>query len=690
MNSIYIFFRHFFKTALILITTFLIIASLIFYNNSDNTFFYQSTDAVKTNNLLGSFGANIAAILLYFFGPVIYLYIFVLLSVPHLFYKFGNLKKIRSRISPLICFLCLLSTISYIYDFDFNKNFSHHGLIGYLGGKLILSVFEYNIAQFFLFVLLMANLILLMQFNWITDLKFIFKKIKTLIQKNKKITVEIKETVSQNDITKDLFWNNYINNKDFINNDKTIEKNISQDTNYHLPILEETNINYKEQKNQLEEENQVKANILQTKLEKFGICGKIVNIINGSLVTLFEYEPSIDTKISNILSLEDDLALALQATSLRILAPIAGKSVVGFEVANSSPKPVYFNNIINNFSKGQKELKLPMVLGKDTMSNNIVIDLSTLPHLLIGGSTGAGKSVGLNVMLSTLLCTRSPQQVKLILIDPKRLEFSSYANIAHLLFEVVTDASKVVEVLKWTVMTMEERYKIMAKSGVKNKEEYSKLNMGEDGFDPMPYIVIIVDELADLMMIVGKEIETLIARLAQMARASGIHLIIATQRPSVDVITGLIKVNFPCRISFKVTSKVDSRTILDRMGAQSLLGKGDMLYLDPKGMVSRIHGAYISNDEVGSIVEQIKMQVSASYEKIEQISVIDTECQKDELLESVMAFIKTKDEISISLLQRIFKIGYNRSARIIEHLEQLGKIHPAIGSKMRKINKDNY
>ena len=432
-----------------------------------------------------------------------------------------------------------------------------------------------------------------------------------------------------------------------------------------------------------------RAQTLEQKLDRFGIKGKVVKITHGPAVMLFEYQPSIDTKISTILAREDDLALALQAMSLRIIAPIPGRSVIGFEVAHNRRKPVLFSQQLKSNAWTSCTAALPLVLGKDTLGLDVVIDLATLPHLLVAGSTGSGKSVGLHTMVMSLLCSRSPDEVQFILIDPKRLEFAAYADIPHLVFPIVTDPRRAIAALKWAVEMMEDRYALMAQASVRNCAEYnSKLQPQDEAY--LPLIVIIIDELADLMMTAGKEVEQSIARLAQMARAAGIHLIAATQRPSVDVITGLIKVNFPSRIAYKVTSKVDSRTILDMMGAEKLLGKGDMLFLDTKGAIHRVHGAFVTDAEIQAVVQHVKAQRTVSYQELisfknETASSDDS----DELFQEVVNYIKNKDEISISLVQRVFRIGYNRSARIIDQLESYGYILPADGGKNAQSFKRN-
>lgn len=437
------------------------------------------------------------------------------------------------------------------------------------------------------------------------------------------------------------------------------------------------------------DENKQLAITLEEKLERFGVYGKVVSIKPGPVITLFEYQPDIDAKVSKILALEHDLAMALEAMSVRIIAPIPGTNKVGFEVANKERKSVRMGDIIRSLAFQRSKAALPLVLGQDTTGENVIVDLLDMPHLLVAGSTGSGKSVALNAMLASLLCKLPPDELKLIIIDPKRLEFAAMHDIAHLLFPVITEARRAAPVVRWLVRVMEERYEMMAAQGVRSIYDYKKMCKEKNQQDELPYIVMIIDELADLMMVAGKDIEDSIARLAQMARAAGIHLIIATQRPSVDVLTGVIKVNFPSRMSFRVTSKVDSRTILDTGGAESLLGKGDMLFMNAQSArMRRVHGAYVSDAEVHAMANHIRAQQKVEYTDLQEaISAYKTEAEvaDEPLLPEVLEFLESVDEISISSLQRRFKIGYNRSARLMELLEQQGKIMPASGSKMRKV-----
>ena len=440
---------------------------------------------------------------------------------------------------------------------------------------------------------------------------------------------------------------------------------------------------------QIGAEHQEQAMRLEEKLAQFAVAGRVVSIKPGPVVTLFEYEPEAKTKISKILSLENDLALALRATGIRIIAPIPGRSVVGFEVSNRQIQDVLLGSVIQHDDYNNFSGILPLALGVDTIGTPVIADLTRMPHLLVAGSTGSGKSVSINTMLLSLLYRCSPSDVRLILIDPKRLELSTYADIAHLLFPIVVDSFKVPPVLRWVVEQMEERYRRMAEQGVRDLDGYNEA-MCEGGGDTLPRIVLVIDELADLMLTVGREVEELIVRIAQMARAAGIHMIVATQRPSVDVVTGLIKVNFPSRISFRLASKADSRTVLDCSGAEHLLGRGDMLLLDGShARVRRVHGAYVSDEEMHSVVSCVREYGLPVYEEVLSSRTDDSVgmmgAEDEQLYEQVEAFVKDEEEISISLLQRKFSIGYNRSARIVERLEAQGVVTPCVGGKMRKV-----
>lgn len=482
------------------------------------------------------------------------------------------------------------------------------------------------------------------------------------------------------------------NNQDTMSDDEDTVSEVCEEKRsafaYELPRIETVFSVSKLPIKQDMQAHKLQAILLEQKLARLGINGSVVCISSGPVVTLYEYQPEDDVKVSKILALDNDLALALKAHSLRIIAPIPGKNVVGFEVANQQRKIVPFGSIAQSLVFKSCSYQLPLILGRDTVGAVVITDLASSPHLLVAGSTGSGKSVCLNAMLSTLLLCKRPDECKFILIDPKRLEFMPYADIGHLLFPIITDAKLAIQSLSWLTGEMERRYTLLADHQVRNITDYNRY-CKKTGDKLLPYIVVVIDELADLMMVCGKEIEHWITRLTQMARAAGIHMIVATQRPSVDVITGLIKVNIPSRIAFQVTSKIDSRTILDAIGAERLLGKGDMLaQLGNNTSLRRIHGAYIEDSAITDLVKQVAGQARPEYIDLTAIAqACDSQKTSDDLLPEVEGFIDTVDEISVSLLQRKFHIGYNRSARMVEMLEQKGRLMPQTGSKMRKVVK---
>ncbi|GAB6073994.1 hypothetical protein JCM15786_06510 [Nautilia lithotrophica] len=423
-----------------------------------------------------------------------------------------------------------------------------------------------------------------------------------------------------------------------------------------------------------------KIKILIEKLKQFKIEGDVVRYYVGPVVTTFEFKPLPHIKVSKILALQDDLAMALKAQSIRIQAPIPGKDVVGIEIPNEKVETIYLREILESDIFKKAKSPLTIALGKDIVGAPFVTDLKKLPHLLIAGTTGSGKSVGINAMILSLLYRNSPDELKFLMIDPKMLEFSIFNDIPHLLTPVITEPKKAIMALNSMVKEMERRYKLMSKARVKNIEGY---NAKVSDNEKMPYIVIIIDELADLMMTSGKDVEYSIARLAQMARASGIHLIVATQRPSVDVVTGLIKANLPSRISFKVGQKIDSKVILDQFGAESLLGRGDMLFTPPgiTGLI-RLHAPFTSEEEIERVVEYLKSQRIADYDTIIVNTISESEMLEeiddlDELFEEAKEIILKEKRTSISYLQRRLNIGYNRAANIIEQMERMGILsHP--------------
>ncbi|MFZ1983797.1 MAG: DNA translocase FtsK [Desulfatitalea sp.] len=450
------------------------------------------------------------------------------------------------------------------------------------------------------------------------------------------------------------------------------------------------------------------SKLLEKKLEDFGVHGQVVAVTPGPVITTFEYAPAPGVKINKIVNLADDLALALRAISVRIVAPIPGKAAIGIEVPNADRETVRFKEIVASSVFEKSKSKLTLCLGKDIVGNPVAAAMDKMPHLLIAGATGAGKSVALNTMICSFLYKATPDEVKMIMVDPKRIELSAYDGIPHLITPVVTDAKKATNALFWAVKEMERRYEMLSKKKVRHISQYNqKLEREpepikaetEEGASeparPLPYIVIIIDELADLMMVASRDVEVALTRLAQMARAAGIHLILATQRPSVDVLTGIIKANFPTRLTFQVSSKTDSRTIIDANGAESLLGMGDMLFLPPgTGRLQRIHGAYISEAELGRIIEFLKQQKPPEYdhavvEAPKEEKTDNEEKEYDERYDDAVALVARTGQASISMIQRHLRIGYNRAARIVEMMEQEGVVGPSDGVKPREVRVRN-
>ncbi len=451
-----------------------------------------------------------------------------------------------------------------------------------------------------------------------------------------------------------------------------------------------------------EESLRMQSKVLEKKLQDFGVEGAVEKVRPGPVITLFEFKPAPGVKINRIVGLADDVALAMQALSVRVIAPIPGKAAVGIEIPNHRRETVYLRDILGSPAYRDSKSRLTLALGKDSAGNPYVADLARMPHLLLAGATGSGKSVAVHAMLASLLFRATPREVRLLIVDPKMLELSVYNDIPHLLLPVVTEAKKAALALRWAVQEMERRYRLMAEEEVRNILTYNRKierrirgmrgrpPAEDENVEILPYIVVVIDELADLMMVASKDVEEAIARLAQMARAAGIHLIVATQRPSVDVLTGMIKANFPARIAFQVASKVDSRTILDTGGAETLLGGGDMLFLPPgTARLERIHGSYVSEEEIARLVAFLKNQGEPEYneeilEEPEPGAVAD-DPEFDELYDKAVALVAETRQASISMIQRRLKIGYNRAARMIERMEQEGVVGPSRGAKPREV-----
>ena len=532
------------------------------------------------------------------------------------------------------------------------------------------------LASYYLVILLILGFFLIsVQFKITHFYKFVISIFKFLFSKKEK------NYTNQNEIINEFIPQEQI--KDLIQEDLPFIKSDAKETNkkikFKLPSIDLLKIPTKKEREKLRNDDFIDSSFLEKILLDFGVSGDIKKVSHGPVVTLNEFEPAAGVKVSKIISLSDDIARNTSSESARI-ATIPGRSTIGIEIPNSTRENVYLSEILSNTDFTKKDIRLPIALGKNISGIPVVGDLASMPHLLIAGTTGSGKSVCINTIILSLLYRHSPDRCKFILIDPKMLELSTYEGIPHLLCPVITEAKKAASVLGWVVKEMESRYKLMTKEGVRNIDGYNAKHSLA-----MPYIVVVVDEMSDLMLVAGKEIENYIQKLSQMARAAGIHIIMATQRPSVDVITGTIKANFPTRISFQVTSKIDSRTILGEQGAEQLLGKGDMLYMSSANRIVRIHAPFVSDAEIKKVNDYLRGQAEPNYideilsfadekEMSEDSSITN---EKDELYQAALDIIRSEGKASTSFLQRKLQIGYNRAARIIDMMETNGIVSKA-------------
>lgn len=709
------------------------------YSNNDPSF-NNNLNPARINNLVGIFGAHLSDLLYQAFGLTALLWPLGCLMLAWRWLKF---REVHFRFVRLIAFLLLQITLGGLLALKFSKVPLLDSQINEAGGaigrvlvRVLSSYLNIGGAAIILVVFFLVSLILSTRFSLVLfidgflerigrrlELRREAKKARAELRKQERKAPEIKTPTILPPEPKKLPEPKTGKKKQ----KKSDAENqvafsfLEPSGTYHMPGLALLDHEGGEPR-PIDKESLTKAaKMLENKLLDFGVEGDVVEVKPGPVVTMYEFAPAPGVKVNKISNLQDDLAMALQAVSIRIVAPIPGRGVVGIEIPNKDRETVYLKEIIEDQAFQKTGGKLPMALGKDIFGHVVVSDLAKMPHLLVAGSTGSGKSVSINTMILSLLYRATPEDVRLIMIDPKMLELSIYEGIPHLLLPVVTNPKKASLALAWAVREMERRYQLMADKGVRNIDGYNRKLVkeakeaenlppepepAEDFLDAemepppfiepeeelehghLPYIVVIVDELADLMMVAGREIEESIARLAQMARAAGIHLILATQRPSVDVITGLIKANFPTRISFKVFSRTDSRTILDSMGAEALLGMGDMLFLPPGvGYLQRVHGAFVSELEVQRVVDFLSRQGDPDYDK----SILqappaakdgkgDEEEEYDDRWDEALKIVADTRQASISMLQRRLRVGYNRAARMIEKMEAEGIVGPSDGS----------
>jgi len=679
-DSLHFIIRRFieiFGICLIIISLFLLF-SLISYSPEDPNFIFPKDTQIK--NLLGINGSIISDIFLQSFG-------FISFIVPvSLFFTGVNIVKSKesllfiNNLFYIIVYIFLGSVFfSHFYQESFWLNVNGNG--GFLGKYFQQYLLSSTVSSsskivYYLFLLFIINFFLLsINFKLKNFLNFIVKFSKHLFTKKEKNYTNKNEIIEKY-IPEDEIKNLIQEDLPFIRGSKKSE-NVS--TRFKLPLINLLKFPVKDKKNNAPDKDAVDPFFLEKILLDFGVEGKIKKVSHGPVVTLNEFEPAAGIKVSKIINLSEDIARNTSSESARI-SMIPGRNTIGIELPNSSRENVYLSEIFSDSEFLKKDIRLPIALGKNISGSPVIGDLASMPHLLIAGTTGSGKSVCINTIILSLLYRHTPDKCKFILIDPKMLELSTYEGIPHLLCPVITEAKKAASVLGWVVKEMESRYRLMTKEGVRNIDGYNakhKLSM--------PYIVVIVDEMSDLMLVAGKEIENCIQKLSQMARAAGIHIIMATQRPSVDVITGTIKANFPTRISFQVTSKIDSRTILGEQGAEQLLGKGDMLYMSSANRMVRIHAPFVSESEIEKINNYLRTQAEPNYvdeilnfvdEKENGKNSID-ENNKDELYNTALNLIKVEGKASTSFLQRKLQIGYNRAARIIDMMQDDGIISKA-------------
>ena len=651
------------------------------YSPEDPSFVYGDKE-FEIKNFFGIYGSSIADFLLQSFGLVSFLLLINFLSwgINLVFKK--ELKRIILKLFLVICYLTLGTVFIYI---TFNNSFwlidnGNSGFVGKIGYNFLSSWFPWTDEIYTTYGLLLLTLAL---FIFSSDISFkrifsglwyfiisLFRRKETQIPDMNLENTPLEEKSEIIERPQQSFA---------FDEQLTPSKETAQPrSKYRLPVIDYLEKNTSKLSASELNKNRPDGEFMEKILLDFGIDGKIKAINNGPVVSLYEFEPAPGVKVSKIINLSEDLARNTSSTSARV-SVIPGKNTVGIEIPNETRESVSLREIISYEKFQKKDVKLPIALGKSISGMPIVGDLTTMPHLLIAGTTGSGKSVCINTIIVSLLYKLNPDLCKFILIDPKMLELSTYEGIPHLLTPVITDAKKATSALAWTVKEMNSRYKLMSKVGVRNIDGYNAKHKLK-----MPYIVVVVDEMSDLMLVAGKEIENYIQKLSQMARAAGIHIIMATQRPSVDVITGTIKANFPTRISFQVSSKIDSRTILGEQGAEQLLGKGDMLFMSSANRIVRIHGPFVSENEIEKITNSIRAQGEPDYmdeitalETTGSTSVGESDGDEDELYTEAVDIIKSEGKASTSFLQRKLQIGYNRAARIIDMMEEKGIVSKA-------------
>ena len=654
----------------------LLLIALITYSPEDPNFIFPDNTEIK--NLLGFQGSFISDLFFQSVGLISYLISFTLILTGINIVRLKEFFLVIENIFFTIIY-CVFGTLffSFFYSDAFTLYINGNGgFVGnYFNQTFLNSLVQIHEASSFYVLIFFTFLLFLISinFNPFKFYKSILKIYNFFLRKKEKNYTDKSEVISEY-IPQDEIKNLIQEDLPFIK----AENKINEKIKFKLPSFDLLKVPTKKERENSNQNETHNSEFLEKILLDFGVNGNIKKVSHGPVVTLNEFEPAAGVKVSKIINLSDDIARNTSSESARI-ATIPGSNTIGIELPNNARENVYLSEILNTTDFKKREIKLPIALGKSISGKPIVGDLFSMPHLLIAGTTGSGKSVCINTIILSLLYRHTPDKCKFILIDPKMLELSTYEGIPHLLCPVITEAKKAASVLGWVVKEMESRYRLMTKEGVRNIDGYNAKHKL-----PMPYIVVVVDEMSDLMLVAGKEIENYIQKLSQMARAAGIHITMATQRPSVDVITGTIKANFPTRISFQVTSKIDSRTILGEQGAEQLLGKGDMLYMSSANRIVRIHAPFVSDNEIEKINNFLRSQAEPDYvDEIlnfadeKEIGDSANQGDKDELYQQALEIIRSEGKASTSFLQRKLQIGYNRAARIIDMMEADGIVSKA-------------
>jgi len=671
----------------ILLIGLFLLTSLLSYSPEDPNFIFPKNTEIQ--NILGFKGSVVADLFFQSLGLISMLVAISLL--------FTGINIIRSKKAILIIenffYVILYSLLGALFFTTYYSNsfwLSINGNGGFIG-KYLETTFlgsliniNHKISYYILIIIILLLFLISINFKLNSFLNFIKTLFKFLYRKKEKNSVNNEIIINQNTEPKNKNINLIQEDLPFV---KSSTENKINKKKFILPAIDLLRLPSKKEREISSNNNEINADFLEKILLDFGVEGKIKKVSRGPVVTLNEFEPAAGIKVSKIINLSEDIARNTSSESARI-STIPGRNTIGIELPNSSRENVYLSEILSHDDFSKKNIKLPIALGKSISGIPITGDLDSMTHLLIAGTTGSGKSVCINTIILSLLYRHPPDKCKFILIDPKMLELSTYEGIPHLLCPVITEPKKAASVLGWVVKEMESRYRLMTKEGVRNIDGYNAKHKLA-----MPYIVVIVDEMSDLMLVAGKEIENYIQKLSQMARAAGVHIIMATQRPSVDVITGTIKANFPTRISFQVTSKIDSRTILGEQGAEQLLGKGDMLYMSSANRMIRIHAPFVSENEIEKINNHLRSQAEPDYVD-EILNFVDEKeigekfsdsNEKDELYQTALGIIKSEQKASTSFLQRKLQIGYNRAARIIDMMEAEGIVSKANHVGKRKV-----